>query len=110
MWAFLDWLMKPANAIEWVRGLGNLPTRLSLRQEPAWKEVVRENPLIEPFLEGLPKGKPEYVGPGALEIAKQVAVGIEAAVFGKKPPRQALDDAAREANEILKRERAKARK
>jgi len=109
-WLFLDWLMKPANAIEWVRGLGNLPTRLSLREEPAWKEVVRENPLIEAFLEGLPKGKPEYVGPGALEIAKQVAVGIEAAVFGKKSAKQALDEAAKEANEILTRERARGRR
>ena len=109
-WVFLDWLMKPVNAIEWVKGLGNLPTRLSLWEEPAWKQVVRENPLIEPFVEGLRKGKLEYIGPGALEIAKQVAVGIEAAVFGKKLAKQALDDAAKEANEILKRERAKARR
>jgi len=108
-WTFLDWLMKPANAIEWNRGLGNLPTRLSLRLEPAWKQVVKENPLIEPFAEGLPTARLEYVGPGALEIAKVVAVGIEGAVFGQKSAKQALDEAAKEANEILKRERAKAR-
>jgi ABC-type glycerol-3-phosphate transport system substrate-binding protein len=108
-WMFLDWLTKPANAIEWVRGLGNLPTRLSLREEPAWKQVVKDNPLIEPFVEGLPTARLEYLGPGALEIAKVVAVGIEAATFGQKSAKQALDDAAKEANEILKRERAKAR-
>jgi len=106
-WAFLDWLIKPVNAIAWVRGLGNLPPRMSLREEPAWKEVVKENPLIDPFVEGQRKAKLEYIGPGAVEIAKQVAVGIEAAVFGKKSAKQALDDAAKEANEILKRERAK---
>ena len=108
-WTFLDWLMKPANAIEWVRGLGNLPTRLSLREDPAWKQVVKENPLIEPFVDGLPAAKLEYIGPGALEIAKVVGVGIEAAVYGKKSAKQALDDAAKEANEILKRERARMR-
>ncbi|MBI5956818.1 MAG: ABC transporter substrate-binding protein [Chloroflexi bacterium] len=109
-WTFLDWLMKPANAIEFVKGLGNLPTRHSIRESPAFKEVLKENPLLAPFAEAQPTARLAYDGPGGVEMFQQAALGIEVAVFGQKTPKQALDEAAKEANEILKRERAKVKK
>ena len=64
---------------------------------------MAQHPLLQAFVDSLPQARVAYVGTGAQEIAIQVAQAIEAAVFGQKSPRQALDDAARQANAILAR-------
>ncbi|MDA8216708.1 MAG: extracellular solute-binding protein, partial [Dehalococcoidales bacterium] len=106
-WVYLDWLMRPENAIAWVKGLGNLPTRLSMRDEPAWKEYAAGQPLVGSFADAQPSARLSYYGPGAVELTMEVAKGIEAALYGQKTPKQALDDAAKTAADVLKRERAK---
>lgn len=102
-WTYLDWLMKADNAVSWVTGLGNLPARPSLREATAWKDHVAKHPLTQPFLDAQPQARLAYAGKGAQEIATQAAQAIEAAVFRKKTPKQALDDAAKASNEILAR-------
>ena len=69
----------------------------------AWTAFAAQHPLLQAFVDGLPQARLPYVGTGAQEIAVQVAQAIEAAVFAQKSPRQALDDAARQANAILAR-------
>ncbi|MHB1415824.1 MAG: ABC transporter substrate-binding protein [Chloroflexota bacterium] len=106
-WVYLDWLMQPENAIAWVKGLGNLPTRLSMRDEPAWKEYAAGQPLVSSFAEAQPSARLSYYGPGSVELTMEVAKAIEAAIYGQKTAKQALDDAAKTAADVLKRERAK---
>jgi ABC-type glycerol-3-phosphate transport system substrate-binding protein len=102
-WTYLSWLMQPENNVFWCSGLGNLLPRSSTREAPSWKEHVAKHPLVQPFVDAQPQAKLGYFGKGSQEIATQVAQAIEAAVFGRKGPKQALDDAAKASNDILAR-------
>ncbi len=102
-WTYLSWLMKPENAVLWVSGLGNLPARTSIREAPAWKEHAAAHPLIQSFIDAQPQAQLAYFGKGAQEVSTQVSQAIENAVFQRKSPKQALDDAAKAADEILAR-------
>ncbi len=102
-WAYLSWLMKPENAVLWVSGLGNLPTRPSIRDTPAWKDHVAAHPLMQPFIDAQPQAQLAYFGKGAQEVSTEVGQAIESAVFQRKSPKQALDDAAKAADAILAR-------
>jgi len=102
-WTYLSWLAKPENAVFWVSGLGNLPARTSIKESPAWKEHAGKHPLMQSFLDAQPQAQLAYFGKGAQEIATQVGQAIEAAVFSRKSPKQALDDAAKASDEILAR-------
>jgi ABC-type glycerol-3-phosphate transport system substrate-binding protein len=58
---------------------------------------------VQAFLDSQPQAQLAYFGKGAQEIATQVGQAIEAAVFNRKSPKQALDDAAKASDEILAR-------
>ena len=102
-WAYLDWLSRPDNLIYYLSGFGTTPPRKSVAELAAWTAFAAQHPLLQPFVDSQPQARLPYFGTGAQEIAIQVAQAIEAAVFGQKSPRQALDDAARQANAILAR-------
>jgi multiple sugar transport system substrate-binding protein len=102
-WRYLDWLSQPENLVFYLSGFGSTPPRASVAESAAWKAFAAQHPLLQAFADGQPHGRLPYFGKGAQEIAVQVAQAIEAAVFKQKPPRQALDDAARQANAILAR-------
>jgi multiple sugar transport system substrate-binding protein len=103
-WPFIQWLMQPENHLEWVMGFGNLPARLSYREQPAWQKYLAEqNPLAAPYAKAQEQAAVQYSGPAANEIWSALAKAIEVAVYGQKPVIQALDDAARDAQTALDR-------
>ena len=69
----------------------------------AWTAFAAQHPLLQAFVDSLPQARLPYFGTGAQDIAVLVAQAIEAAVFGQKSPKQALDDAARQADAVLAR-------
>ena len=62
---------------------------------------MAEHPLVRAFVDSRSQARLPYYGKGAQDIGVLVAQAIEAAVLGQRPPKQALDDAARQANTIL---------
>jgi multiple sugar transport system substrate-binding protein len=101
--SYIEWLMKPENAVFWVSGLGNLPTRPSISGSQAWKDHVAKYPLIQPFVDAQPQARVAYFGKGAQEVATLVGQAIENAVYKRKSAKDALDEAAKQANEVLGR-------
>jgi ABC-type glycerol-3-phosphate transport system substrate-binding protein len=107
-WAFARFIgLEPANGAFWNISFGQLPPRLSFREDPAWKEHEAKNPLVPPYVESQKSTELAYCGPGAQEMGTEVGKAVEAVAFGKKEPRQAMDDAAQAAQVILDRERKK---
>jgi ABC-type glycerol-3-phosphate transport system substrate-binding protein len=102
-WAYLDWLSQPENLIFYLSGFGTTPPRRSVAETDSWKAFAAQHPLMQAFVDSQPQSHLPYFGTGAQEIAVRVAQAIEAAVFAQKPPKQALDEAARQANAILAR-------
>lgn len=107
-WAFAQFIgLEAANGAFWNISFGQLPPRLSFREDPSWKEYETKNPLLPAYLEAQKSTDLPYFGPGAQEIGTEVGKAIEAVVFGQKSPQQALEEAARTGQTILDRERQK---
>jgi ABC-type glycerol-3-phosphate transport system substrate-binding protein len=107
-WAFARFIgLEAANGAFWNISFGQLPPRLSFREDPSWKEYESKNPLLPAYLEAQKSTDLPYFGPGAQEIGTEVGKAIEAVVFGQKAPQQALDEAAKAGQTILDRERQK---
>jgi ABC-type glycerol-3-phosphate transport system substrate-binding protein len=102
-WAYLDWLSQPEPLIFYLSGLGAIPPRRSIAESAEWKAFAAQHPLMQAFVDSQPQARLPYFGRGAQEIAVQVAQAIEAAVLGQRSPKQALDDAARQADAVLAR-------
>ncbi len=103
-WPFIQWLMQPENHLDWVMGFGNLPARLSYREHPTWKKyIAEENPFSAPYAKAQEQAAVQYSGPASNEVWAALAKAIEVAVYGQKPVKQALDDAARDAQTALNR-------
>jgi sn-glycerol 3-phosphate transport system substrate-binding protein len=102
-WTYLDWLSQPDHEVLYLSGLGTAPPRAAVTGSQAWTAFMAQHPLLRAFAQSLPQARLPYYGPGAPEVALRVAQAIETAVYGQKTPKQALDDAAREADAILAR-------
>jgi ABC-type glycerol-3-phosphate transport system substrate-binding protein len=102
-WTYLDWLSQPDHLLFYLSGLGGVPPRVSVAESAAWAAFAAQHPLLRAFVDGQPQARLPYFGKGAQEIAVQVAQAIEAAVHKQQTPKQALDDAARQADAVLAR-------
>jgi multiple sugar transport system substrate-binding protein len=104
-WKFLQWLNSPQNGgsspmgVYLTKGLNAIPSRTSDQQAHA---DVLNDAFVKPFVDALPNSRTEPIIPGAQEIKTTLQKQVEAAWFGQKDPKAALDTAAQDANRILK--------
>ncbi len=104
-WEFAKFIgLDASNDVYWCTSFGQLPPRLSYREDPSWKEFEKNNPLIPPYVEQQKSAEIGYYGPGAQEIGTEMGKAVEAVVFGQKTPKQAAEDAAKASQTILERE------
>ena len=79
-WAFARFIgLEAANGAFWNISFGQLPPRLSFREDPSWKEYEKNNPLVPPFVEAQKSARLNYFGPGAQEIGTEMGKAVEAA-------------------------------
>ena len=91
---FINWLSQ--HSLDWAQG-GQIPARTSVRQEPGFAALKEVNLLAQQvdslhFAPALP---------GVGEAIDTLDAAVNEAVLLKKPPKQALDDAAARADKIL---------
>jgi multiple sugar transport system substrate-binding protein len=104
-WKFLQWLNSPQNGGSspmgkyLTSGLNAIPGRTSDQQAHA---QVLGDAFVKPFVDALQNARTEPIIPGAQEIKTTLQKQVEAAWFGQKPAKDALDTAAQEADRILK--------
>jgi multiple sugar transport system substrate-binding protein len=104
-WKFAQWLNSPQNAgsspmgIYLTKGLNAIPSRTSDQQAHA---DVLNDAFVKPFVDALPNSRTEPIIPGGQEIKTGLQKQVEAAWFGQKDAKAALDTAAQDANRILK--------
>jgi ABC-type glycerol-3-phosphate transport system substrate-binding protein len=104
-WAFASFIgLDASNDVFWCTSFGQLPPRLSYREDPSWKEYEKNNPLIPAYVDSQKAAQIGYFGPGAQEIGTEMGKAVEAVVFGQKSPQQAAAEAAKASQIILDRE------
>jgi multiple sugar transport system substrate-binding protein len=97
---FVKWMND--NSADWA-STGELPAQNSVREDPA---LLQTYPALAPFLEELEYARYETVSPGITNAMAEVTTGVGEAVLGKKSPKEALDDAAEKATQLLQQNKA----
>lgn len=97
---FVKWMND--NSAGWA-ATGELPADNTVRNDPT---LLADYPNLKPFLDELPYAHYETVSPGINAANATITTAINEAVLGKKSPKQALDDAAAQANQILEQNKA----
>jgi multiple sugar transport system substrate-binding protein len=98
---FVKWMNE--NSAGWAE-TGELPAANEVRNDPA---LLESYPNLKPFIDSLPYAHYETSAPGITAANALITTALNEAVTGKKEPKEALDDAAKQANEILKQNEAK---
>ncbi|MCP9988940.1 sugar ABC transporter substrate-binding protein [Streptomyces sudanensis] len=95
---FLAFMAEP----ERIRSLGAASGFLSPRTDVT---VPSDAPYARQFREALPFAYPGEPGPAARQVMSLLAPEIQAALTGRKSPKEALDAAAAQADDLLARQR-----
>ncbi|QIG38786.1 ABC transporter substrate-binding protein [Microbacterium sp. 4R-513] len=98
---FVKWMND--NSAGWAE-TGELPAANDVRNDPT---LVQNYPNLQPFMDELEYAHYETVSPGIAEANALITTAINEALNGKKTPQEALDDAAKKADQILKQNQAK---
>jgi multiple sugar transport system substrate-binding protein len=95
-WKFVSYFYDPARRLEFDRVSGMLPEMKSVAQSPELLQDVK----VKAFLEILPNGRFEPLHKDWQKISDVVREAVQEALLQRKPPKQALDDAARRIDQI----------
>lgn len=108
-WEFIKFLINTDNTALWAKETGYLPVRYSALQSDTWKQYVEKNPVYGVGEQQFDAGffDPRILGMNAVYTA--LGKEIEAALLGQKSVDQALEDAAKAAQEAIDRAKERAR-
>jgi sn-glycerol 3-phosphate transport system substrate-binding protein len=105
-WKFIKWLMEPEQQAEWYAESGYLPANLKAFELPPAGEIETKYPQMKTvaqlYLED--SASPALLGPVLgpyLDINDIIVRAIEEMLVGDKDPVAAINDAAKETNEII---------
>jgi len=101
-WTFLKWFTSPAQVMKWSLATGDLPTRASVVKLPQYQQYLAKYKGIGTFVANLNNAlKARPVLTNYNEISADMGQAIQAVLLGKAQPKQALDNAATQVNQIL---------
>jgi multiple sugar transport system substrate-binding protein len=99
---FLNWFSEPAQQLTWMRAAGSLPIRQSIEQDPGYKDWLNSYPGIQAMVDNLSNAV--HTRPAVTQyprVSKVVGDAIASVLLGRAQPKDALDQAAQEANVLL---------
>lgn len=107
VWEFYKFLARPEISVQWHKDTGYFPTSnaaVKMLEDEGW---FKENPnfytAFDQILSGVQRPESQGVLLGNFpEIRQYVVTAIEKATSGQMSPQEALDEAAQEANRVLK--------
>lgn len=102
-YAFLSWFMQPEQQSQWDIASGYLPTNLKTQDSDTWKAHVKENPLLEVFVDQLEYARSRPSISNYSEISAALGAELEKAMLLQKSPEDALRDAASAGQDVLDR-------
>ena len=103
-WKFIKWLMEPEQQAEWYAGSGFLPVNDKAFDLPAAKEIEAKYPQFKIAADLYRAASVSPVPPGPLlgpqfDVGQIIRRAVEEMLVGDKDPIEAINDAAKDANE-----------
>lgn len=98
---FIRFLTEPERVADWTIGTGYIANRKSAWDTNALKQLISEKPQYAAARDQLQYAKKELDCHQYSDVADALNRAIQAVVSGEKEPKPALDDAQKEADQIL---------
>jgi multiple sugar transport system substrate-binding protein len=102
-WAFLQWLDSAQTHLKFAIATGDLPLRQSETRLPGYQDFLKRYPANKVFVDNLSqnatKSRPNI--PEYPKISQALGTAVQAVLLGKAQPKAALDQAARQVEQIL---------
>ena len=99
---FVRWITTPQRAAQWGIDTGYVAVRADAWETPAMKQYVAGFPPAAVARDQLPFAKAELSTHDNQRVTQALNDGLQAALTGTKTPEQALKDAQREADRLLR--------
>jgi sn-glycerol 3-phosphate transport system substrate-binding protein len=99
---FIKWVTSPERAAQWGIDTGYVAVRADAWETPAMKQYVAGFPAAAVARDQLPYAKAELSTHDNQRVTKALNDGLQAALTGTKTPDQAMKDAQREAERLLR--------
>jgi len=99
---FVQWMTTPERAADWGIKTGYVAVRPDAWETPAMKDYVAGFPAAAVARDQLQYAVAEFSTHDNQRVTKALNDGLQAALTGTKPPEQAIKDAQREADRILR--------
>jgi sn-glycerol 3-phosphate transport system substrate-binding protein len=99
---FIKWATTPARAAQWGIDTGYVAVRPDAWETPVMKQYVAGFPAAAVARDQLPFAKAELSTHDNQRVTKALNDGLQAALTGGKTPEQAMKDAQREADRLLR--------
>jgi sn-glycerol 3-phosphate transport system substrate-binding protein len=99
---FIKWVTTPERAAQWGIDTGYVAVRADAWETPTMKKYVAGFPAAAVARDQLPFAKAELSTHDNQRVTKALNDGLQAALTGTKTPGQALKDAQRESDRLLK--------
>ena len=96
---FIQWFCKDENQLKWAK-LGGLATASKVLESD---EFLKINPYNPAFVESMKYVRDFWAVPEYAELLQKCQTQWNAAVTGQKTPKQAMDELAKEHEEIFKK-------
>jgi multiple sugar transport system substrate-binding protein len=101
-WTFLNWFTSAPQAMRWSLATGDLPIRASQTTLPSYPAYVKKYPGVAAFVDNEKNAvKARPVIASYSEISQAMGQAIESVLLGKAQPKDALDKAAQQVDQIL---------
>jgi ABC-type glycerol-3-phosphate transport system substrate-binding protein len=100
-WRFVHFWIQPAQNGEYLVASGTLPPWKGSEQHAAWQKWLRDEPRIQPFVSMLSYGRATPKLIQWQQITDLLVAARDSAAAQKQTPKEALDDAARQALPLI---------
>lgn len=102
-WRFIEWFTSRGVQVEWDKMTGFIPVRRSVANDPSYRAwVANARPLLQAFVEAQEFSHPRPPVAAYPQISDTVAKAVVEALYGRATPAKALDDAAKQVQQLLK--------
>lgn len=101
-WEFMKYVMSPAFQVDWAIASGYLPVSRSAGADARYRRFLDENPFLAVYNDQMDVGRSRPSLPQYPPLSAVLGKHIEAALYGKEEPKEALERAAAEAGRLYR--------
>lgn len=89
---FLEYVLGEEFQTTWALKTGYLPINLKAQQNEEYQKFIRDNPVLNVFLEQMRWARSRPIIPKYTRLSENLGRAIEASLLGKKTPKEALSE------------------